>query len=279
MAARGSVEREQTVVVAGQVQNRRQVDLEKLFRDRKRALPVEPPDIPVGQDAPAQPAIRQVVGPAQIAQHLGGRRRRFAGLRRPAVERPAPSLRLDDGEAELVALPFLKETVGPVLALLIGEQEAVRHIHHSLGREVLLAQPFGPAELPQHGPDQVVLGLALVGRPRGREAGRKFRRALLPVRPAPHRRTPPSRPTPQSPCRDNRRKKDRPETACRCSCGSPGLSNRRPYPVFGAGCGFSSTGPPASFQPLKPPSIWATSVRPISCTALPASALRQPAAQ
>ena len=171
MAARSGVEREQAVVAARQVQDRRQIDLEELFGDRERALPVETPVPPVGQDAPAQPAVRQIVGPAQIAQHLGGRRGHFAGLRRSAVERAAPSLRLDNGEAEFVAPPFLEETVGPVLALRIGEQQAVGHIHHALGREVLLAEPFGPAKQPENGPDQVVLGLAFVGRSAGREAG------------------------------------------------------------------------------------------------------------
>ena len=40
-----------------------------------------------------------------------------------------------------------------------------------------------------------------------------------------------------------------------------------------------STGPPASFQALKPPRMWATGLSPMSCAVLAASAERRPPAQ
>ena len=47
----------------------------------------------------------------------------------------------------------------------------VRHILSAAGGEVLLAEARVPAEAPKDGPDQIVLGLALVGGARGGEAG------------------------------------------------------------------------------------------------------------
>ena len=64
---------EQPVVVAGDVQDGGQVDLKEPFRDRTRALIVEPPMRAVGEDAPTHSAFRQVVGAAQVAKHLRGR--------------------------------------------------------------------------------------------------------------------------------------------------------------------------------------------------------------
>ena len=45
------------------------------------------------------------------------------------------------------------------------------------------------------------------------------------------------------------------------------------------GRGFSSVGPPASFQAPKPPAMWATGVSPMVCAACVASAERMPPAQ
>ena len=74
-------EGKQTFVVAGEVEKRREVELEELLRDGAGSLIIEPPPGAVGEDAPAQRARRQVVDPPQVAQHLG----RGCGLLPPAV--------------------------------------------------------------------------------------------------------------------------------------------------------------------------------------------------
>ena len=48
---------------------------------------------------------------------------------------------------------------------------------------------------------------------------------------------------------------------------------------FGGLASPGSVGPPASFQALKPPRMWATGFRPMSCAVLAASAERRPPAQ
>ena len=70
MAARRLIEREQVFVVAGKAEDRREVDLEELLGDGKRALPVEAPPRTVGEHPPADPARRQVVHAAKVAKHL-----------------------------------------------------------------------------------------------------------------------------------------------------------------------------------------------------------------
>ena len=47
-------EGEQAVVVAGKIEERREIDLEELLGDRSRALVVEPPPRAVGENAPAE---------------------------------------------------------------------------------------------------------------------------------------------------------------------------------------------------------------------------------
>ena len=60
--------------------------------------------------------------------------------------------------------------VGAVLRRIVGEQQSVGNVLPATECEVLLAQARRPAEPVQDGPDQVVLGLALVRSVRGREA-------------------------------------------------------------------------------------------------------------
>ena len=62
-----------------------------------------------------------------------------------------------------VALPLVGEAVGAVLRGTVREQQAVRHVVAADRRQVLLPEVGRPAEPRQHRPDQVVLGLALVG--------------------------------------------------------------------------------------------------------------------
>ena len=171
MAARRLVEREQAFVVAGKAEDRREIDLEELLGDGKRALPVETPPRAVGEDSPADPARRQVVHAAKVAEHLGGRRRLrlLAAPSRPAVERAKPALRFDDGETEPVAPPFADDAVGAALRRVVGEQQPIGNVLATARRKVLLTQARGPPESFENRPDQVFLGLALVGRSRDRE--------------------------------------------------------------------------------------------------------------
>ena len=152
-------------------EERRQVDLEELLGDGARALPVEPPAGAVGEDAPAQPALRQVLHPAQVAEHLGRRRGLLAVHAGAAVERAPPALGFDQRRAQRVAPPLLRQGVGAVFRGCIGEEQAVRHVVAPAGAQVLLPQALRPAEALEDGPDQVVLGLAFVGGAFAGEAG------------------------------------------------------------------------------------------------------------
>ena len=151
-------------------EDRREINLEELLGDRTRPGPVEPPAGTVRQDAPPHLARGHVVDATEVAQHL----RRGRGLLAPppgaTVQRSKPPFRFHDREAVLVALPLLGEAVRPVLRGAVGEQQAVRHVFASARREVLLPEAGCPAEPRQHRPDQVILGLALVGRQSRREA-------------------------------------------------------------------------------------------------------------
>ena len=132
------------------------------FGNRARALIVEPPAGTVGQHPPPQLAGGQILHPPQIAEHLGRGRGFLAAPAGLAIEWPLPALGFDEGETEPVALPLFRKGVGFRLCRRVGKQQAVRHIVPALGRQVLLSQALGPAELAQHLPDQIILGLTLI---------------------------------------------------------------------------------------------------------------------
>ena len=148
----------------GEVEDRREIDLEEMLGDRARALVVEPPRSAISENAPAERARGQVVDPPQIAQHLGRRRRLLAALPRSAVERALPALGFHHRQAELVAPPFLGETVGAVLCLIVREQQAIGYILPAVWAQILLTQTRRPAQPRKDRPDQIVFGLAFVGR-------------------------------------------------------------------------------------------------------------------
>lgn len=138
-----------------------QINLEESFGHRRGALPIEPPQSTVGQDAPAQGAASQILHPAQIAQHLGGRN---AAVRPAplvlAVERSFPAFGFHHAKALAVALvmgqPRRRLQTRPV-----AEQQHVGHVAAALGRQVLLKQRVGPAQDSQNRPDHLRLGLRL----------------------------------------------------------------------------------------------------------------------
>ena len=178
VAAFGGIEREQALVVSGDVENRSEIDLAELLRDRAGTLVVEPPPRAVGEDAPAESSGCEVIDATEVPEHLRGGSGLGVQVGAP-VERKHPGLGLDDGEPQLVALPFLPEIVGAVLRRLVGEQQAVRYVIEAPRGEVLLAQARRPSEAGQDRPDQIVLGLALVRRLRGRKPVEDLSQRLL----------------------------------------------------------------------------------------------------
>ena len=119
---------------------------------------------------PAQFAGGQIVDTPQIAQHLGRWRRFLAGSPGAAVERTLPALGLHHCKAVLVTPPVLGEGVGAALRRLVREQQTIRHVLPAGCAQILLPQARRPAQSRENGPDQIVLGLALVGRLVDRES-------------------------------------------------------------------------------------------------------------
>ena len=137
VAALRRAEGEEAFVVAGEIEDRREIDLEELFGHRPGALVVEPPACAVGENTPTERARREIVDASQIAQHLGRWRRLLAGSPGVAVERTQPALGLHDRKTELVAPPLLGEAVGPALRRIVCKQQTVRHVRHAAGAQVL----------------------------------------------------------------------------------------------------------------------------------------------
>ena len=170
MAALGFGEREEVLVVAGEVEDGRKVNLEELLRDGPGALVVEPPARAIGEDAPAKISGSQVVHAPQVAEHLSRGCDPLPLASGAAVEGPKPALGLDHRDSDFVTPPLLPEAVGAIFHRVGGEQESVGDVLPAPWGEVLLAETCRPAEeAMQDGPDQVVLGLALVGGVRGRK--------------------------------------------------------------------------------------------------------------
>ena len=121
-------EGEQAVIVAGEIEKRREIDFEEVLRDGPSTLVIEPPPCTVGEDAPSQLAGRQIVHAPKVAEHLSRGRVFLAPATGAAVERAQPALGLDDRETELIALPFLGEAIGTVLSGgARGEQPRLRN--------------------------------------------------------------------------------------------------------------------------------------------------------
>jgi hypothetical protein len=156
---------------ARQLERRRQVDFEELFRAGTGVLPVQAPDRTVGQDAPLHAAVRHHVGAAQVAKHL---RRGCAGVetigRFAAIERAAPTLGFEDGQAMPIAALVAALLHRKRHVLRACEEQAIRHVFAALRRHVHLRQGvFAPAELKENAADQLLLGLGFVESGRGAE--------------------------------------------------------------------------------------------------------------
>ncbi|MDE0005237.1 MAG: hypothetical protein OXQ29_21310 [Rhodospirillaceae bacterium] len=174
MAALFRVQNEQAVIVSRKIEHRRQVDLEELLGDRKRALPIQAPVLPVGQNAPAHRTFAEVVHAAKVAEHLRRGRGFLAPFTGPAIQQARPALGLNDRQSEFVSLPFLEEAVGVVFRGIVLEQQPVGDVLAAACGKVLLAQARRPPECMQNRPDQVVLCLAFVRRCGGGKPGEQI---------------------------------------------------------------------------------------------------------
>ena len=83
----GFGEGEQPLVVAGKIENRREIDFKELLRDGPGALVIEAPLGTVRKNPPAEFAGTQIVHAPKIAKHLGRRRVFLAPAAGAAVER------------------------------------------------------------------------------------------------------------------------------------------------------------------------------------------------
>ena len=128
VAAFGLGEREEAIVVAGEIENGREVDFEELLGDGPGSLIVQPPARAVRQDAPAKLSGGQVVHTPEIAEHLGRGRGPLLLVPGAAVDGPEPALGLDHRDPERVTPPLLPESVGPILRSVVGEQQPVGNV-------------------------------------------------------------------------------------------------------------------------------------------------------
>src|ERR1700730_274416 len=152
---------------------------------------IEAPLTTVREHAPAEFARGQVFDTPEIAEHLRRGSSFLPSSARPAIKRPAPPFRFDDGEAELVASPLLRKSVGSGLGCALSKQQPVGHVLPAARCEILLTQTFGPSESAEDRPGQGRLGLTFVRDQRSRKPvedapeiqTKRFKGATVNVRP------------------------------------------------------------------------------------------------
>jgi hypothetical protein len=92
-----------------QAEHLAEIDFQEVLGDRTGTAEIEPPVPAVCQDAPAQPAVRNIVNTAQVAEHLRRGHAILAGLPGVgAIQRAVPAFRLDYTDAMLKALPGIE---------------------------------------------------------------------------------------------------------------------------------------------------------------------------
>ena len=139
-----------------------EIDLEVGGGAGAGAAVVEPPDAAVGEDAPADAAVRHGVGGVQVAQYLAVRGFGAAGgVFAAVVQGQAEALALLDDEGVPVAVGGRGSLDGAGLGVGVGEQQVVGDVLVAVG--ALLGEVVGPAEQLEDGADQVLLGGGLVG--------------------------------------------------------------------------------------------------------------------
>ena len=126
------------------------------------AAVVEAPDAAVGEDAPADAAVRADVGGGEIAQELGmGRAGAAAIVVVACVEGESEAFAFGDGEGVGVALGGEFGGGGAGLGVGVGEEQMVGDVLVAIA--ALLGQVFIPAEESEQRADQVLFGGGLVG--------------------------------------------------------------------------------------------------------------------
>ena len=139
-----------------------QIGLEVAAGPGPGAVVVQAPDAAVGEQAPADPALRLDLGGGQVAEDLA--------VGRPGVESGLP-VALVQGQAEALALLHdggvpgagggVRLGRGAFLGAGVGEEQVVGDV--LVARRALLRQVVGPPEQLQHRPDEILLGDRLVG--------------------------------------------------------------------------------------------------------------------
>ena len=160
------------VIVPG-LQHLAEVGLVVSRRPWPRAVVVETPHSPVGQEPPVEVAVRLALSRREVAQYLAVRRPRPApAVRVAGVERSAEPLALLDHQSvrEPVFRPALPG--GTLLRVGVLEQQVVGDVF--VASRALLRKVVGPSEQLQHGANQLLLGDCLV------RAGRTAQR-LVPL--------------------------------------------------------------------------------------------------
>jgi len=146
-----------------------QIGLDKAFRLGWRAFGVEAPEAAVGEQPPADGALRAFLGKPEVAKQLGGG---GAAIRIRAVERALPRLVfLHEDGARVSAGAAVRLAGGGFLVGRVGEEQRVRDVG-PLGAGALLREVV-PAEGGEDGEDQVGFGLGLVRRGAGGKGGNK----------------------------------------------------------------------------------------------------------
>jgi hypothetical protein len=62
---------EQIKLATLQAERLAKIDFQEILGDRESASEIEPPPAPIGEHAPAEPSIGDVVDASQVPQHLG----------------------------------------------------------------------------------------------------------------------------------------------------------------------------------------------------------------
>lgn len=160
--------------LAAGLQQGGEIGLKEALGLRGDVIGVEAPEPAVAEQRPPHAPAGQLLGETEVAEGLG-RRGAAAGVGRP-VQGQVPTLALVHDVGEAVAFRADGPGHGGSGGARIGEQQCVRHVLPPAGGLLLRQQV--PAEQPQDGEDQALLGHRLVrrhGSAEGAEVGARCR--------------------------------------------------------------------------------------------------------
>src|SRR4051812_32330379 len=117
--------------MAWQLKRLCKINLKEIFGDGQRALPIQTPNLSIGEDAKTDLAGGLDVNPAEILKHLG-RRDTLVSLTSP-IKCAIPTFGLQHGEPILKALPLIWLSNGTVPALSIRKKQRIWDLLPPLG--------------------------------------------------------------------------------------------------------------------------------------------------